>query len=189
MSYHSVLLDAAYRQIERHGWSLERLHSKAKAIVAAGTAALSVITVGLSGFATLLAGADLDHMALLESLFGWLAHTMVAVAVAGIAAVIASMIVSILALKGCKLHQILGSDELEYAPKKEPPGDQEDPHKPSEDGLRQILLERCRLAIKTLEECNGKVAPRVLWGQILLVAGIVLISTIPLAASAKLLFL
>lgn len=189
MSYYAMLLEALYRQIEHHRWSLERLHSKAKASMTAGTAALSVITVGLSGFAVLLARADLDHAALLGSLFGGLAHVMIAVAILGISSIITSMIVSIFALKGCKLHQILTSGEFEYTPANASPGRDEKPKKASEGDLGPKLVERNILAIKTLEECNRRVAPMVLWGQAMLVAGIVLISMIPLAALARLFLL
>lgn len=187
MSYDSILLDAAYRQIERHEWLLERLHSKARATVAAGTAALSITTVGLSGFATLLAGAGLDHAALLESLFGGMVRGMIAVAIMGIVAIIASMGVSVFALKSCKLRQILTSASLECVTVGESSGGQGTPHGESEDDLRQMLLRKSRRSIKTLEACNRRVSSRVLWGQALLVIGIALVSMIPLVALGRML--
>jgi len=121
MNYHDLLLQAIYRQVEHSRWMLDRLHSKAKASVTAGTAALSVITVSLSGFSALLAGADLDHMGLLEALFGEHAACVVGIAIAGIVAIIVSMFLSIYALKSHGVRQILTTSEFEWAPRGAPP--------------------------------------------------------------------
>ena len=181
MSYYTMLLEALYRQVELSKWSLERLHSKAKTSVTAGTAALSVVTVGLSGFAVLLARADLDHMALLESLFGKYATCMIGVAIAGIVAIIVSLLLSIAALKSHGVHQILTSEEFEEASGKA--------GKPTETEayLGPRLLRNIHASVKTFEEYNVKIAPMVRWGQWLLLAGIGLISMVPLAALLRLL--
>jgi len=175
MSYHSTLLEAAYRQVELSRWSLERLHSKAKATITAGTAALSVTTVGLAGFASLLAGTGLGHEALLGSLFGKHSTWMAGVAMLGIGAVIASVVASVAALRSCPLHQILTSGEFELVSRGES-------SKMSEGDLGERLLRNAHASIRSFEECNDRVAPMVRRGQWLLVAGTGLISTIPLAA-------
>jgi len=57
----------------------------------------------------------------------------------------------------------------------------------SVDALSQRLLRNVYEAVRSLEKYNDEVAPFVRWGQWLLLAGIGLISTIPLFALFRLL--
>lgn len=180
MSYHSTLLEAAYRQVELSRWSMERLHSKARTTIIAGIAALSLTAVGLSGFATLLAGGASGHATPPEALFGGYAACAVGAALSGIGAVIASVVLSVVALKSCPLHQILTSGEFERAAG-------EESRKMPEDALGERLLRNVYASIKSFEECNEEVAPRVRQGQWLLVAGIGLVSMVSAVALVRLL--
>lgn len=105
----SALLEAACRQFELSGWSLERLHSKARITITAGIAALSVTTVGLEGPAALPAKDALNRVTPPKPPFGWLAHQMIAAAMDGIAA----DLLPVIALKGCQPHQMPALGEFE----------------------------------------------------------------------------
>lgn len=180
MSYYSTLLEAAYRQVELSRWSMERLHSKAKTTITAGIAALSLTAVGFSGFAALLAGGAAGQAAPPEALFGGYAACAAGAALLGIGAVIASVVLSVIALKSCPLHQILTSSEFELVERGES-------RKAGEDALDEKILRNVHASIRSFEECNDRIAPRVRQGQWLLVVGIGLVSIVSVAALFRLL--
>lgn len=182
MDYFELLFQAIYRQIELQKWSIGSYYSKAKTTIAAGAVVLSITTVAMSAFAALLSRTSLDLPHLLESVFGEHAITAICLAVAGIAAIIGSMIVSIHALRGRPIKQILSSREFETVSVDDSGGSPGDSVNMSADRLAHRLQDNAVDTIRTLEECSGWVAPRIHAGQILLLAGIGLLSTVPAVA-------
>lgn len=182
MDYFELLLQAIYRQIELQRWSIASFQSKAKTTISTGAVVLSITTVAIAGFAALLARTSLDPLALLESVFGELAVTAICLAVVGIAAIIGSMIVSIHALRGRPIKQILSSKEFETI-KIDGPGDLPvDSVNMPIDELAYRLQHNAVDTIRTLEEYGGWIASKIHVGQILLLVGIGLVSAVPAVA-------
>lgn len=182
VDYFELLFQAIYRQIELQRWSIASFQSKAKTTISTGAVVLSITTVAIAGFAALLARTSLDPLALLESVFGELAVTAICLAVVGIAAIIGSMIVSIHALGGRPIKQILSSKEFETI-KIDGPGDLPvDSVNMPIDELAYRLQHNAVDTIRTLEEYGGWIASKIHVGQILLLVGIGLVSAVPAVA-------
>lgn len=178
MDYYDRMFQAIYHQIELQRWSIENFYSKAKSTISTGAVVLSITTVAMVGSAALLSRTSPDPPALLESVFGELAVPAIFLAVCGITAIIGSMIVSIRSLKGRPIEQILSSGEFEVVSKRGHNPSQET-HKMSNDELGDRLQRNAVSTMRTFEDYIDWIAPRVHAGQVLLLVGIGLVSSVP----------
>jgi len=182
MGYYDLILQAIYFQIELQKWSIGSFHSKAKSTISTGAVVLSITTAAMTGFAALHSRADRDALSVLEPIFGSLAVPAICLGVAGIAAIIVSMIISIHALKGRPISQILSSSEFALAPKGGSADFPKGAGMMSGDELGHRLQLNAIGTIRTLEDYSEWIAPRVHAGQALLLVGIGLMSTVPAVA-------
>ncbi|MDD9808558.1 MAG: hypothetical protein OXU25_01830 [Thaumarchaeota archaeon] len=178
LDYFEFLLQGIYRQIDLQKWSIEGFRAKAGTTISTGAVVLSITTVSMAGFIALLSRTGLDAFSLLESLFGMFAALAICLAIIGIFSIIGSMIVSIHALRGRPIAQILDSNEFELVEKSDGRSAPDESRRMSSEEVAYRLQRNAVDTMRTLEGYISWIAPKIHLGQILLLLGIGLMAAV-----------